>query len=135
LDNPLESLDTIRNSPTIKGVLGWSKQLEEDVRQSKIRGVNHTGSLRQRVAVKKAQRRKRKITEAGKVTRDYFFLTSDLDLTLQNLTLAGLNPIRACHPPRTVAEPYRSPPGVDGGPGPEVATRPGPVNQGKDILC
>ena len=82
MDNPLESLDTIRDSATIKGVLGWSNQLEEDVRQSKIRGVNHTGSLRQRVEVKKAQRRKRKITEAGKVTRDSFFLTSDLDLTL-----------------------------------------------------
>jgi hypothetical protein len=87
LDNPLESLDTIRNSATIKGVLGWSNQLEEDVRQSKIRGVNHTGSLRQRVEVKKAQGRKRKITEAGKVTRDSFILTSDLDITPPTLSL------------------------------------------------
>jgi len=110
LDNPLERLDTIGNSATIKGVLGWSNQLEEDVRQSKIRGVNHTGSLRQRAEVKKAQRRKRKITEAGKVTRDSSFLTSDLDLTLQTLPLAVPNPSGACHPPGTVAEPHRSPP-------------------------
>jgi hypothetical protein len=31
VDRPLESLDAVRNSATMKDVLGWSNQLEEAI--------------------------------------------------------------------------------------------------------